>query len=46
MQIAVLGAWDYVRGDARLVGAVVLVVAVAAVAYVVRRLWSRRDRRR
>jgi hypothetical protein len=47
MSTAALGLWDYAEGDARLVGALVLIVVAAAIAYVGRRLWAaHRDRRR
>ena len=34
--------WGYAEGDATLVGIVVVIVAIAAVAYVGRTLWRRR----
>jgi hypothetical protein len=34
--------WGYAEGDATLVGIVVVVIAIAAVAYVGRALWRRR----
>jgi hypothetical protein len=47
MSTAALGLWDYAEGDARLVGALVLIVVAATIAYVARRLWAaRRERRR
>lgn len=47
MTTAAIGVWDYAEGDARLIGAVVLLVVGAAIGYVARRLWAmRRERRR
>jgi len=41
-----IALWDSARGP-RVLGAAVLLVAAAAIAYVARRLWSaRRERRR
>jgi hypothetical protein len=33
--------WGYAEGNATVVGIVVVIIAVAAVGYVVRRLWRR-----
>jgi uncharacterized membrane protein len=33
--------WGYAEGNATVVGIVVVLIAVAAIAYVVRRLWRR-----
>ena len=43
---AAIGLWDYAESDARLVGALVVLVVAAAIAHVVRRWWiARRERR-
>jgi hypothetical protein len=34
--------WGYAEGNPTLVGIVVVIISIAAVAYVVRRLWKRK----
>jgi hypothetical protein len=41
---AIAGWWGYAEGNPTVVGVVVVVVAIAAVGYVARRLWQGRKR--
>lgn len=36
------GMWSYATGNPTVVGVVVVVVAIAAIAFVVRRVWKRK----